>query len=88
MSAPGPTISGNRNGWRGAGFIDRGEIDELVCDMLRSEFFKRYAGRDDRSREHMAGLIRATPPVGLLTEILRLRACRQAGIDARARLRD
>jgi pimeloyl-ACP methyl ester carboxylesterase len=58
---------------RWTGFIDRGEIDELVCDMLRSEFFKRYAGRDDRSREHMAGLIRATSPVGLrhiLTEIL------------------
>jgi pimeloyl-ACP methyl ester carboxylesterase len=53
--------------------IDRGEFDELVCDMLRSEFFKRYAGRNKRNREHMAGLIRATPPVGLrhiLTEIL------------------
>ena len=45
-------------------FIDRGDIDELVCDMLRSEFFKRYAGRNKRSREHMAGLIRATSPVG------------------------
>jgi len=53
--------------------IDRRDIDELVCDMLRSEFFKRYAGRNQRSREYMAGLIRATPPVGLrhiLTEIL------------------
>jgi 3-oxoadipate enol-lactonase len=53
--------------------IDAGDTDELVCDMLRSEFFKRYAGRDTRSRDHMAALIRATPAVGLrniLTEIL------------------
>jgi pimeloyl-ACP methyl ester carboxylesterase len=58
---------------RWSGFIDRGDIDELVCDMLRSEFLKRYAQRDKRSRDYMAGLIRATPPVGLrhtLTEVL------------------
>ena len=58
---------------RWAALIDRGDIDEVVCDMLRSEFFKRYAGRDKRSREHMASLIRATPPIGLrhiLTEVL------------------
>ena len=58
---------------RWSGFIDRGDIDELVCDMLRSEFFKRYAQRDRRSRDYMAGLIRATPLVGLrhiLTEVL------------------
>ncbi len=54
--------------------IDRGDIDELVCDILRSEFFKRYAGRNQRSREHnMAGSIRATLATGLrhiLSEIL------------------
>ncbi|HEX8828646.1 MAG TPA: alpha/beta hydrolase, partial [Xanthobacteraceae bacterium] len=54
-------------------FIDHGDIDELVCDMLRSEFFKRYAQRDKRSRDYMAGLIRTTPLIGLrhtLTEVL------------------
>jgi 3-oxoadipate enol-lactonase len=58
---------------RWTALIDRGDIDELVCDMLRSELLKRYAGRNKRNREHMAGLIRATPPIGLrhvLTEIL------------------
>ena len=58
---------------RWSGFIDRGDIDELVCDMLRSEFFKRYVQRGKRSRDYMAGLIRATPPIGLrhtLTEVL------------------
>lgn len=33
--------------------------------MLRSEFFKSYANRGPRFRCHMAGLIRATPLVGL-----------------------
>ncbi|HXX52406.1 MAG TPA: alpha/beta fold hydrolase [Xanthobacteraceae bacterium] len=58
---------------RWTALIDKGDIDELVCDMLRSEFLKRYARRDRRSREYMAGLIRATPPIGLrhiLTEVL------------------
>ncbi len=58
---------------RWSGFIDRGDFDELVCDMLRSEFFKRYVQRGRRSCDHMAGLIRATPPIGLrhtLTEVL------------------
>jgi pimeloyl-ACP methyl ester carboxylesterase len=58
---------------RWSGFIDRGDTDELVCDMLRSEFFKRYAQRDKRSRDYMAGLIRSTPLIGLrhtLTEVL------------------
>ncbi len=53
--------------------IAQGEIDELVCDMLRSELFKRYAGRNARRREHMAALIRATPVDGLrltLSEVL------------------
>jgi len=53
--------------------IDQGNIDELVCDMLRSEFFKRYVLRNKRSRDYMASLIRSTPPIGLrhvLTEIL------------------
>jgi pimeloyl-ACP methyl ester carboxylesterase len=53
--------------------IDRGAIDDLVCDMLRSEFFKRFAAQSVRSRDYMAGLIRATPSVGLrniLSEVL------------------
>jgi len=45
--------------------IGQGAIDELVCDMLRSEFFKAYARRNARRREHMAALIRATPIDGL-----------------------
>jgi hypothetical protein len=44
-----------------SGFIDRGDIDELVCNMLRSELLKRYAQSNKRSRDYMAGLIRATP---------------------------
>src|ERR1700733_3632599 len=53
--------------------IGQGEIDELVCDMLRSEFYKVYARRNARRREHMASLIRATPIDGLrftLSEVL------------------
>lgn len=53
--------------------IGRGDIDELVCDMLRSELFKVYARRDLRRRNHMAALIRATPNDGLrftLSEVL------------------
>src|SRR5580704_9849473 len=53
--------------------IDQGEVDELVCDMLRSELFKVYARRGARRRDHMAALIRATPIDGLrftLSEIL------------------
>jgi 3-oxoadipate enol-lactonase len=54
-------------------FIDRGATDELVCDMLRSEFFKRFAAQSFRSRNYMASLIRATPSLGLryiLSEVL------------------
>jgi pimeloyl-ACP methyl ester carboxylesterase len=53
--------------------IDQGEVDELVCDMLRSELFKVYARRGARRRDHMAALIRATPIAGLrftLSEVL------------------
>jgi pimeloyl-ACP methyl ester carboxylesterase len=53
--------------------IGQGEVDELVCDMLRSELFKIYARRNARRREHMAALIRATPIDGLrftLSEVL------------------
>jgi pimeloyl-ACP methyl ester carboxylesterase len=53
--------------------IDQGEVDELVCDMLRSELFKVYARRGIRRRDHMAALIRATPVNGLrfmLSEVL------------------
>jgi len=45
--------------------IDQGEVDELVCDLLRSELFKVYARRNARRRDHMAALIRATPVNGL-----------------------
>lgn len=53
--------------------IRRGDADELVCDMLRSELFKVYARRNLRRRNHMAALIRATPLDGLrftLSEVL------------------
>jgi pimeloyl-ACP methyl ester carboxylesterase len=53
--------------------IGQGVVDELVCDMLRSELFKVYARRNARRREHMAALIRATPITGLrftLSEVL------------------
>jgi pimeloyl-ACP methyl ester carboxylesterase len=53
--------------------IDQGRIDDLVCEMLRSELFKFYARRNTRRRDHMASLFRATPPVGLrftLSEVL------------------
>jgi pimeloyl-ACP methyl ester carboxylesterase len=53
--------------------IRRGDTDELVCEMLRSELFKWYARRNARRRNHMAALIRATPIDGLrftLSEVL------------------
>jgi 3-oxoadipate enol-lactonase len=53
--------------------IAQGRVDELVCEMLRSEFFKVYARRNARCRRHMAALIRATPIDGLrftLSEVL------------------
>ncbi len=53
--------------------IGRGDTDELVCEMLRSELFKVYARRNLRRRNHMAALIRATPIDGLrytLSEVL------------------
>jgi pimeloyl-ACP methyl ester carboxylesterase len=53
--------------------IGQGAVDELVCDMLRSELFKVYARRNVRRREHMAALIRGTPIDGLrftLSEVL------------------
>ncbi|MFZ0607349.1 MAG: alpha/beta fold hydrolase [Xanthobacteraceae bacterium] len=58
---------------RWVALIDRGERDELVCDMLRSELFKVYARGGLRRRNHMAALIRATPIAGLrltLSEVL------------------
>jgi 3-oxoadipate enol-lactonase len=53
--------------------IGRGKIDELVCEMLRSELLKFYGRRSARCRDHMAALIRATPVDGLrftLSEVL------------------
>ena len=53
--------------------IRRGEVDELVCDMLRSELFKVYVRRSMRRRNYMAALIRATPINGLrftLSEVM------------------
>src|SRR5580704_3150356 len=53
--------------------IGQGAVDELVCEMLRSELFKVYARRNARRRDHMAALIRATPVHGLrflLSEVL------------------
>ncbi len=53
--------------------IRRGDVEELLCDMLRSELFKVYARRNLRRRNHMAALIGATPIDGLrftLSEVL------------------
>jgi len=64
-------IEGMARRW--GSLIRRGDIDELVADMLRSELFKVYARRSARARRHMAGLIRATPIDGLrftLSEVL------------------
>jgi pimeloyl-ACP methyl ester carboxylesterase len=69
-AAPGE-IRGRGRRW--GALIGQGEIDELVCDMLRSELFKVYARRSARRREHMVSLIRATPIDGLrftLSEVL------------------
>src|SRR4029077_7866123 len=58
---------------RWGALIGQGEIDELVCERLRSELFKVYAWQTPHEREHMAALIRATPIHGLrftLSEIL------------------
>jgi pimeloyl-ACP methyl ester carboxylesterase len=58
---------------RWVALIGQNEIDELVCEMLRSELFKVYARRNIRRREHMAALIRSTPIDGLhftLSEVL------------------
>jgi 3-oxoadipate enol-lactonase len=51
----------------------REDAEELVADMLRSEFFKGYVKRGPRYRCYMAGLIRATPVAGLrhtFTEVI------------------
>jgi 3-oxoadipate enol-lactonase len=64
-------IEGMTRRW--GALIAQGDIDELVCDMLRSELFKIYARRSPRRRAHMAALIRATPIDGLrftLSEVL------------------
>ena len=50
---------------RWLGFIEREGFDGLVAEMLRGDFYKSYANRGARYRHHMAGLIRATPLVGL-----------------------
>src|SRR5580704_9876950 len=58
---------------RWGALIAQGKIDELVCEMLRSELFKVYARLNTRRRDHMAALIRATPIDGLrftLSEVL------------------
>ena len=58
--------------------IGRGNIDELVCDMLRSELFKVYARRSLRRRNHMAALIRATPIDGLRFTLAQVLAKRKS----------
>ncbi len=53
--------------------IRHGDVEELLCEMLRSELFKVYARRNLRRRNHMAALIGATPIDGLrftLSEVL------------------
>jgi pimeloyl-ACP methyl ester carboxylesterase len=58
--------------------IDRNDADELVCDMLRSEFFKRYAMSGSRNRDYMASLIRTTPLAGLRHTLERVIAQRRS----------
>ena len=53
---------------RWGALIGQGDIDELVCDMLRSELFKVYARRSPRRREHMAAL---TAPFRSMACVLR-----------------
>jgi pimeloyl-ACP methyl ester carboxylesterase len=58
---------------RWVGFLEREGFEGLIAEMLRSDFYKSYANRGARYRRHMAGLIRATPVVGLrhtISEIL------------------
>jgi 3-oxoadipate enol-lactonase len=50
---------------RWVSLIDQNRVDDLVCEMLRSELFKFYARRNLRRRDHMAALFRATPLDGL-----------------------
>jgi pimeloyl-ACP methyl ester carboxylesterase len=64
--------AGADDGWkiqwlaqRWIAFAEREGTEAMIADMLRSELFKVYANRKPRFRRHMAGLIRATPPVGL-----------------------
>ena len=74
MSAPVRTPW--RTQWlarRWVDFADRNGFDDLVPDMLRSEFYKLYVNARPRFRQHMAGLIRRTPLTGLrhtLAEVL------------------
>lgn len=63
---------------RWTGLIDRGAADELVCDMLRSEFYKRFAMSSRRNRDYMASLIRATPLIGLRHTLERVIAQRKS----------
>lgn len=54
-------------------FADRSGYDDLVPDMLRSEFYKLYVNARPRFRQYMTGLIRRTPLTGLrhtLAEVL------------------
>src|SRR5262249_24358505 len=54
-------------------FADSAGFEELIPDMLRSEFYKHYANRGGHFRRHMAGMIAATPLTGLrhtLSEVL------------------
>jgi pimeloyl-ACP methyl ester carboxylesterase len=58
---------------RWVGLAGRDGVEALADEMLRSEFFKTYAGRSARARCHMRALITATPLHGLvftLTEVL------------------
>lgn len=56
------------------GMVGRGQGQAaLVDELMRSEFFKSYAGRDARSRRHMRALLASTPLEGALntlTEVL------------------
>jgi pimeloyl-ACP methyl ester carboxylesterase len=53
--------------WLGVARADG--IGALIEEMLRSEFYKTYAKSSARGRRHMAGLIAATPPAGLVNTL-------------------
>ena len=63
---------------RWVGLAERDGIEALADEMLRSEFFKTYAGRSARNRCHMRALIVATPLHGLVFTLSQILAKRRS----------